>query len=113
MCFHCGLVAGSQASGCFVLFLAENIIWNTSVVILRSCFMCLNNTQCIRDVTEGTYSAQFYLITKDGQITNSSHKIINNIYISSTPIISSESIEGIATVTYSSTYTNCVYDNSE
>ena len=112
MCFHCGLVAGSQASGCFVLFLAENIIWNTSVVILRSCFTCLNNTQCIRDVTEGTYSAQFYLISKDGQITHSPHKIINNIYISNT-LISSASIEGIVSVTYSNIYKNCVYDNSE
>ena len=93
VCFHCGLVDGSQASGCFTIFLSENTTWNTSIIILRSCFICLNNTQCIRDVIEGTYSARFYLIENDGQIsTNGSHKIIQNIfinnYVTNTPAIS-------------------------
>ena len=76
-----------------MIFLSENTTWNTSIIILRSCFICLNNTQCIRDVIEGTYSARFYLIKNDGQIsTNSSHKIIQNIFINNyvinTPTIS-------------------------
>ena len=53
----------------------------------------MNNTQCITNVIEGTYSAQFYLIENDGHIsTNGSHKIIQNIlinnYVTNTPTIS-------------------------
>ena len=75
-----------------MIFLSENTTWNISIIILRSCFICLNNTQCIRDVIEGTYSARFYLIENDGQIsTNNSHKIIQNIlinHVTNTPTIS-------------------------
>ena len=52
-----------------MILLSENTTWNISIIVLRSCFTCLNNTQCIRDVIEGTYSARFYLIENDGQIS--------------------------------------------
>ena len=76
-----------------MIFLSENTTWNTSIIILRSCFICLNNTQCITNVIEGTYSAQFYLIENDGHIsTNGSHRIIQNIlinnYVTNIPTIS-------------------------
>ena len=76
-----------------MIFLSENTTWNASIIVLRSCFICLNNTQCITNVIEGTYSARFYLIENDGHIsTNSSHKIIQNIlinnYVTNTPTIS-------------------------
>ena len=53
----------------------------------------MNSTQCITNVIEGTYSAQFYLIENDGHIsTNGSHKIIQNIlinnYVTNIPTIS-------------------------
>ena len=76
-----------------MIFQSENTTWNTSIIILRSCFICLNNTQCITNVIEGTYSARFYLIENDGQIsTNGSHKIIQiiliNNYVTNIPTIS-------------------------
>lgn len=68
ICFHCSIVSASHASGCFVT--VTNDTWNYTITILRSCYTCLNNTECIsvEKISDGYYNASYNAIDLDGLV---------------------------------------------
>ena len=68
LCFRCSIIPDSLSSGCHVKI--QNDTWNSTITILRSCYTCSTNLNCIsdEDMIEGYYEAIFNAIDLDGYV---------------------------------------------
>ncbi len=68
LCFHCSVKPDSLSSGCHVTI--QNDTWNSTITILRSCYTCSTNFNCIsnENMIEGYYDATFNAIDLDGYV---------------------------------------------